>query len=121
MPVNGDILEPVGKEYLESIYDTADNQRIFPLSKSGLHHVLANGCEECGLDKIPVHCLRHSHVSMLANMNVPIVVMAERVGHSKTGITNHYSRSYETKGKEVAEMLNKIMEEMSDVSKDVGQ
>ena len=47
--------------------------------------------------------------------------MAERVGHSKTGITNHYSHSYETKGKEVAEMLNKIMEEMSDVSKELGQ
>lgn len=53
------------KEYLESIYDTANNQRIFPLSKSGLHHVLANGCEECGLDKIPVHCLRHPYVKNL--------------------------------------------------------
>ena len=48
--------------------------------------------------------------------------MAERVGHSKnSGITNHYSHSYESKGKEVAEMLNKIMEEMSDVSKELGQ
>ena len=110
------------KEYLESIYDTANNQRIFPLSKSGLHHVLANGCEGCGLDKIPVHCLRHSHVSMLANMNVPYVVMAERVGHSKSNsITHHYSHSYESSGKEVAEMLNKIMEEMADVSKELGQ
>lgn len=110
------------KEYLESIYDTANNQRIFPLSKSGLHHVLVNGCEGCGLDKIPVHSLRHSHVSMLANMNVPYVVMAERVGHSKSNsITHHYSHSYESSGKEVAEMLNKIMEEMADVSKELGQ
>ncbi len=110
------------KEYLESIYDTANNQRIFPLSKSGLHHVLANGCEVCGLDKIPVHSLRHSHVSMLANMNVPYVVMAERVGHSKSNsITHHYSHSYESSGKEVAEMLNKIMEGMADVSKESGQ
>ena len=110
------------KEYLGSIYDTANNQRIFPLSKSGLHHVLVNGCEGCGLDKIPVHSLRHSHVSMLANMNVPYVVMAERVGHSKSNsITHHYSHSYESSGKEVAEMLNKIMEEMSDVSKELGQ
>lgn len=109
------------KEYLESIYDTANNQRIFPLSKSGLHHVLVNGCEGCGLDKIPVHSLRHSHVSMLANMNVPYVVMAERVGHSKSNsITHHYSHSYESSGKEVAEMLNKIMEEMADVSKELG-
>ena len=110
------------KEYLESIYDTANNQRIFPISKSGLHHVLVNGCEGCGLDKIPVHSLRHSHVSMLANMNVPYVVMAERVGHSKSNsITHHYSHSYESSGKEVAEMLNKIMEEMADVSKELGQ
>ena len=59
---------------------------------------------------------------MLANMNVPYIVMVERVGLSKnSGITNHYSHSYESKGKEVAEMLNKIMEEMSDVSKELGQ
>ena len=110
------------KEYLESIYDTANNQRIFPISKSGLHHVLVNGCEGCGLDKIPVHSLRHSHVSMLANMNVPYVVMAERVGHSKSkSITLHYSHSYESSGKEVAEMLNKIMEEMADVGEESGQ
>ena len=109
------------KEYIDSLYEIGEDERIFPLSKSGLHHVLANGCEGCGLDKIPVHSLRHSHVSMLANMNVPIVVMAERVGHSKTGITNHYSHSYESKGKEVAEMLNKVMEEMANVSKELGQ
>ncbi len=110
------------KEYLESIYDTADNQRIFPLSKSGLHHVLANGCEGCGFDKIPVHSLRHSHVSMLANMSVPYVTIAERVGHTKSNnITHHYSHSYESSGKEVAEMLNKIMEGMANVSKELGQ
>ena len=48
--------------------------------------------------------------------------MAERVGHSKSNsITHHYSHSYESSGKEVAEMLNKIMEEMADVSKESGQ
>ena len=110
------------REYIDSLYEAGKNERIFPISKSGLHHVLANGCEVCGMDKIPVHSFRHSHISMLANMNVPYIVMAERVGHSKnSGIINHYSHSYQSKGKEVAEMLNKIMEEMSDVSKELGQ
>ena len=36
-------------------------------------------------------------------------------------VYHHYSHSYESSGKEVAEMLNKIMEEMSDVSKELGQ
>lgn len=110
------------KEYINTLYEIGENERIFPLSKSGLHHVLANGCEGCGLDKIPVHSLRHSHISLLANMNVPYVVMAERAGHSKSkSITHHYSHSYESSGKTVAEMLNKIMEEMADVSKESGQ
>ena len=110
------------KEYIDSLYKAGNDDRIFPLSKSGLHHVLETGCKECGLDKIPVHSLRHSHVSLLANMNVSYIVMAERVGHSKSNsITHHYSHSYESSGKEVAEMLNKIMEEMADVSKELRQ
>ena len=109
------------KEYIDSLYKVGNNERIFPLSKSGLHHVLETGCKECGLDKIPVHSLRHSHISMLSNMNVPYISIQERVGHSKRSITDIYSHVYESSGKEVAEMLNKIMEEMSDVSEESGQ
>ena len=109
------------KEYIESLYKVGENDRIFPLTKSGLHHVLETGCKECGLDKIPIHSLRHSHISMLSNMNVPYNSIQERVGHSKRSITDIYSHVYESSGKEVAEMINKIMEEMADVSKESGQ
>ena len=110
------------KEYIDSLYKVGNDDRIFPLSKSGLHHVLENGCKACGLDKIPIHSLRHSNISMLSNMNVPYVTIKQRAGHSKSqGITDIYSHSYESSGKEVAEMLNKIMEEMADVSKKSGQ
>lgn len=109
------------KKYIESLYELGENGRIFPLTKSGLHHVLKTGCKECGLDKIPVHSLRHSYISMLSNMNVPYISIQERVGHSKRSITDIYSHVYESSGKEVAEMINKIMEGMADVSKESGQ
>jgi site-specific recombinase XerD len=58
---------------------------------------------------------------MLSNMNVPYISIQERVGHSKRSITDIYSHVYESSSKEVAEMLNKIMKEMADVSEESGQ
>ena len=103
------------KEYIESLYGVNKTDRIFTVTKSGLHHALKDGCLACGMEKIPVHSLRHSHISMLANLNVPTVIIAQRVGHTRSGITDLYSHPYESKGKEVAEMLNGIMEEMYNV------
>ena len=107
------------QEYVNSFYKFKRNDRIFPLSKSGLHHVLEGGCKACGLEKIPVHSLRHSHISMLANMSIPYITIAKRAGHSRSNnITEHYSHSYESSGREVAKLLNKTMEELSNVTKE---
>jgi len=49
-------------------------------------------CEKAGVKKIKIHDFRHSHVSLLLSKNVPITVIADRLGHSDKEITlNTYS------------------------------
>ena len=57
------------------------DDRIFTITKSGLHHEMDRGCRETGVKRIRVHDLRHSHVSMLIEMGFSAVDIANRVGH----------------------------------------
>ncbi len=48
-----------------------------------------------GLKPIRIHDLRHSHASMLINLNVPITVISKRLGHSTVKMTlERYSHCY---------------------------
>ena len=52
------------KEYLESLGPIDQKARIFPVSKSGMHHEMERGCKLSGVKKITIHGLRHSHISI---------------------------------------------------------
>ena len=75
-------------------------------------NIMNKGCEECGVKRITIHGLRHSHISLLADMGITEAVIASRVGHKRQGITSHYTHPYEKSEKEVAFKLNELMEEM---------
>ena len=52
------------KDFLDSIYGLEQEDRIFPISKSYLHHEMDRGVKESGVKRIRIHDLRHSHVSL---------------------------------------------------------
>ena len=52
------------KDYIDSLYGVDEDDRIFPISKSYLHHEMDRGCEATGEKKIRIHDIRHSHVSV---------------------------------------------------------
>lgn len=56
------------KDFIDSIYGITPDDRLFPVSKSYLHHEMDRGVKESGVKRIRVHDLRHSHVSLLINM-----------------------------------------------------
>ena len=56
------------KDFIDSIYGITPDDRLFPVSKSYLHHEMDRGVKESGVKRIRVHGLRHSHVSLLINM-----------------------------------------------------
>ena len=79
------------KDFLDSIYGLGAHDRIFTISKSGLHHEMDRGVKESGVKRIRVHDLRHSHVSLLIDMGYSAVAIANRMGHESQNITYRYA------------------------------
>ncbi|WP_334304695.1 tyrosine-type recombinase/integrase [Metaclostridioides mangenotii] len=44
-------------------------------------------CKLSGVKRIRVHDLRHSHASLLVNMDINILIISERLGHEKVDTT----------------------------------
>lgn len=94
------------QDYLKSIYGLDKGARIFPATKSYLHHEMDRGCKETGVKRIRVHDLRHSHVSLLIDMGFMAVAIAQRVGHESIDITYRYAHMFPTTQLDIADKLN---------------
>ena len=82
------------------------DDRIFTITKSGLHHEMDRGCRETGVKRIRIHDLRHSHVSMLIEMGFSAVDIANRVGHESVKVTYRYAHMFPNKDLMIAKKLN---------------
>lgn len=81
-----------------------------PLSISIFNLKLKEIEKECNINKtLSSHIFRHSHVSLLAELNLPLKSIMERVGHSNANTTlkiyNHVTKKTRV---EVIEALNNI-------------
>jgi integrase len=94
------------REYLKSLYGCEPGGRIFPVSKSYLHHEMDRGSKAAGVKRIRVHDVRHSHVSHLIEMGFSAVAIADRVGHESIDITYRYAHLFPSKQTEMADKLN---------------
>lgn len=101
-----DFLSEEIEDYLSMLYDVQPNERIFPVTKSYLHHEMERGCNETGVKHIRVHDLRHSHISLLIELGFSALAIAERVGHESIDITYHYAHLFPTKQTEMAVKLD---------------
>lgn len=94
------------QDYFKSIYKLQPNDRIFPLTKSYLHHEMDRGSKSAGVKRIRIHDLRHSHVSLLIEMGFSALAIADRVGHESIDITYRYAHLFPTRQKEMANKLD---------------
>ncbi|MBR6401628.1 MAG: site-specific integrase [Firmicutes bacterium] len=98
------------KEYSTMIYNYKPYERLFTMHKSTLSNEMQRGCKRSGVKKIRIHDLRHSHASLLIEMNVLPLLISERLGHENIETTlNTYSHLYPNKHKQVADMLSAIV------------
>ena len=94
------------KEYIDSLYGVTDSDRIFPISKSYLHHEMDRGTKAAGVKRIPIHSIRHSHISLLIDLGFSAVAIANRVGHESIDITYNYAHMFPSTQLDMANKLN---------------
>ena len=94
------------QEYLKSLYGYASSDRMFPITKSYLHHEMNRGAKASGVKRIRVHDIRHSHVSHLIELGFSAVAIADRVGHESIDITYRYAHMFPSKQEEMADRLD---------------
>ena len=95
------------REYIDSLKNLKEDDRIFPIVAEAIQHKLAREIKKGGLKKIRVHDLRHSHVAYLIYRGVQPYIIKERLGHQDIRITmNIYGHLYPSQQKQLAQMLN---------------
>ena len=94
------------QEYIKSLYECNSSDRLFPISKSYLHHEMDRGSKVAGVKRIRVHDIRHSHVSHLIELGFSAVAIADRVGHESIDITYRYAHLFPSKQEEMADRLD---------------
>lgn len=85
------------------------DKRIFPFTKSYLHHEMRRGCTAGGVKKIKIHGIRHSHISLLIDMGCNAVAIADRVGHESIDITYRYAHIFPSTQQEVVSKLDNMV------------
>lgn len=95
------------KDYMDSLYELQENDRLFPITKYYLEHEMQRGIKESGVKRIRVHDLRHSHASMLIELGFSPLEIANRLGHEKVETTlNTCAHLYPNKQTKLAERLD---------------
>ncbi|MCF0138087.1 MAG: site-specific integrase [Oscillospiraceae bacterium] len=94
------------QDYLFSLYDVGEDDRMFPVTKSYLHREMDRGSEAAGVKRIRIHDLRHSHVSHLIDLGFSATAIADRVGHESIDITYNYAHLFPSKQAEMADKLD---------------
>lgn len=101
-----DFLVQEMQEYLTLLYKYEPTDRIFPFTKSYLHHEMTRGAKTQNVKRIRIHDLRHSHASLLIEMGFSAVAIADRLGHESIDITYRYAHLFPSRQTEIANKLN---------------
>ena len=95
------------QDCLNALYKLGKKERILPVTKYYLEHEMQRGVKKSGVKKIRIHDIRHSHASLLVEMGVLPLEIAERLGHEKVETTlNTYAHLYPNKQTKLAEKLH---------------
>ena len=98
------------QQYIETLYAPDPDSRLFYwITRRPLSDELARAAKKAGLPVIRIHDFRHSHASLLINLNFPPLVISERLGHESIKTTLEiYSHLYPDKAANVAARLEKL-------------
>ena len=67
---------------------------------------MIRGAKISGVNRIRIHDIRYSHVSLLIGMGFSAVDIVGRMGHESIDITLHYAHMFPSEQKDMADKLN---------------
>lgn len=110
-------------EFRNLVYKPNPENRIFAgITKSSLNRILKSAAERAGVKPITPHQIRHSHVSLLANLGFEAVGIGQRIGHKSVDITYRYAHMFPSTQKKLVECLENLntnKEEEANVGKEL--
>lgn len=94
------------KEYKSRLIET--DGRIFFKDHSTVRRSFIKSTDHAGVKRIRLHDLRHSHASLLIDINIPILAISKRLGHKDANTTlQTYAHLYESKNEQTMEMIER--------------
>jgi integrase len=95
--------------YCKKIYGVTKNDKLFPFSTYPLRHNMEKAAAIVGVHSIRIHDLRHSHVSLLIDLEFTPYLIAERIGDNPDMILKVYGHLYPNRHKDVAEKIDLLL------------
>ena len=110
------VLDIIKEQILENTKNGFDTDSIFintlgePITSARVIIPLKNHGKKLGIDKnITTHMFRHSHISLLAELGIPLTAIMDRVGHSDSKTTLEiYSHVTQKMVSDISSKLDKI-------------
>lgn len=97
------------RDYTTRIYDLTPTNRLFFVEYQTIARYKNAICQKYNLRQIRIHDLRHSHVSLLINLDCSIMMIADRIGDTAATVQSTYAHLYPEKKDAVLEKLEKIV------------
>lgn len=110
------VLDIIKEQIIENATNGFDTDFIFintlgePITNSRVIGALKRHGQKIGIDKnITTHMFRHSHISLLAELGIPLTAIMDRVGHSDSKTTLEiYSHVTQKMVSDISSKLDKI-------------
>ena len=97
------------KKHIKRYYKPQPDTRVFQMAKETYRNRLVNHSEKAGVKRIRLHDIRHSHASLLIDLNFSVLMISERLGHEDPSITlKTYAHLFPTKQNELVERLDQL-------------
>lgn len=102
-----DFLYQEMKSYIAALYGITPDDRIFYFTKYALLQEMDRIAPASGVERIRIHDLRHSHVSLLIELGYRTHAIANRIGDTPMEVDKTYAHLYPNKAQDVAVELNR--------------
>ena len=99
-------LEPTTLLFPRSEYDRKDKRNTGEWTRSELTRMMRTVCDAAKIPRMVFHELRHTYASTLVNAGVPLVFVAQQLGHANTRqVEKHYGHLCKTAKAEAVHRL----------------